>query len=258
MKALTISAIDSLFSYLHSSDLVLWIRDKNYQKQIYISPSFEQIWEIPPALLYEDKGLLIRSTLLEVADYSNWIALDEQKKLIGQQSVETPVAEKSSPSSNDLLLRIKTAGGKEKFLFDSSYLLVDEKNNHIGFAGVAKSVTQDEWFARYYANRNQTAHTSENVFKQHIFDLLRRESKTIEKETGSGIPEYFFQMSSKKISFTKRECECIYHAQAGKSAKETARALNISPRTIEFHLSNAQEKAGTKNKIALLSKVLYK
>jgi len=42
----------------------------------------------------------------------------------------------------------------------------------------------------------------------------------------------------------------------GQSSKEVARALDISPRTVEFHRANLLKKFGAKNTAELVRKVL--
>jgi len=55
---------------------------------------------------------------------------------------------------------------------------------------------------------------------------------------------------------TARECEVLRLIAEGRSAKDIAAALNISPRTIEFHRQNISEKTGLKS-IAELARYAY-
>jgi LuxR family transcriptional activator of conjugal transfer of Ti plasmids len=49
---------------------------------------------------------------------------------------------------------------------------------------------------------------------------------------------------------TERELECLYYAVAGKSAKETARALGVGPRTVDEYLERARAKLQVKTSLA--------
>jgi len=49
-------------------------------------------------------------------------------------------------------------------------------------------------------------------------------------------------LRAKHIVFTKREYEILQELAKGKTAKESAKTLNISPRTVEAHLENAKNK----------------
>lgn len=52
---------------------------------------------------------------------------------------------------------------------------------------------------------------------------------------------------------TQREVECACYVAQGKSYKEIARLLSLSPRTVEEHASNVRKKFGCRNKSQLIS-----
>ncbi len=51
-----------------------------------------------------------------------------------------------------------------------------------------------------------------------------------------------------QVDLTGREKECLLWATEGKTAWETSRILNISERTVTFHLQNVQQKLGVSNR----------
>jgi DNA-binding CsgD family transcriptional regulator len=55
---------------------------------------------------------------------------------------------------------------------------------------------------------------------------------------------------------TPREIECLNLTAQFKTAKEIARQLNISSRTVGFHIENANKKLGAKNKFEAISKLI--
>jgi DNA-binding CsgD family transcriptional regulator len=55
---------------------------------------------------------------------------------------------------------------------------------------------------------------------------------------------------------TPQERLILAEIVGGKSSKEVARGLNISPRTVEYHRSNLLKKYGAKNTAELVRKVL--
>jgi DNA-binding CsgD family transcriptional regulator len=59
-----------------------------------------------------------------------------------------------------------------------------------------------------------------------------------------------------KNDLTPRELDCIYYTSLDMTAKETARQLNISPKTVERHLENAKNKFGCRTKAALVRQAL--
>ena len=62
------------------------------------------------------------------------------------------------------------------------------------------------------------------------------------------------------LSLTPREKECLSLQLHGKTAKETAKLLFISPRTVEYHFENIKNKLNCNNKkeIFTLAKILEK
>lgn len=49
-----------------------------------------------------------------------------------------------------------------------------------------------------------------------------------------------------EVLLSKREIECLTHLSLGKTSKEIARTLNLSPRTVEFYFQNMKQKTGLK------------
>jgi DNA-binding CsgD family transcriptional regulator len=48
----------------------------------------------------------------------------------------------------------------------------------------------------------------------------------------------------KRLSISTRELECLSHLTTGKTSKEIARELNLSPRTVDSYLNNIRNKTG--------------
>ncbi len=57
------------------------------------------------------------------------------------------------------------------------------------------------------------------------------------------------------IHLTPREFDCLQVLGEGKTIKEIARDMELSPRTVEFYLKNLKEKFGCKSKNELLAVV---
>ena len=64
------------------------------------------------------------------------------------------------------------------------------------------------------------------------------------------------QDSAVQAHLTPREHLILVEIVKGHSSKEVARALEISPRTVEFHRANLLKKFGAKNTAELVRKVL--
>lgn len=55
------------------------------------------------------------------------------------------------------------------------------------------------------------------------------------------------------VWLTSREIQCVLFLMQGKSAKETARLMNISHRTVEGYIDTIKVKLGCRTKLELLS-----
>ena len=68
------------------------------------------------------------------------------------------------------------------------------------------------------------------------------------------LPGKFYTFGAQQFQFSKRQSDCINYAMQGKTAKEIARELNLSPRTVEEHLTILKHKLSCSNKMQLISK----
>jgi DNA-binding CsgD family transcriptional regulator len=74
-----------------------------------------------------------------------------------------------------------------------------------------------------------------------------------EVERGLGILSKPFSGSD---LLTSRERFVLAQLVSGATSKEAARALNISPRTVEFHRANIMKKLGTRNLVEVTNNLL--
>ncbi len=57
-------------------------------------------------------------------------------------------------------------------------------------------------------------------------------------------------------NLSNREKQCVYYLVRGKTAKEIARVLNLSPRTVEFYVGRLKVRWGCRKTTELVSKIL--
>jgi DNA-binding CsgD family transcriptional regulator len=81
--------------------------------------------------------------------------------------------------------------------------------------------------------------------------LAKREIRRL-----NSILDFLLQPSPGRLPLTPRERTVLAHIVRGTSSKEAARALNIAPRTVEFHRANILRKLGARNTIELVQRVL--
>lgn len=120
----------------------------------------------------------------------------------------------------------------------------------------------------FYLNNLQNLNDFISLFEisnQDIFSVANKRN-TYSPEGNSGI---FSAQSSIKsliistenietnktfidVSFSQREQDCLFYISKGRSMKETAAYLGISPRTVETHINNMKKKTGYNSRSKLL------
>ncbi len=102
-----------------------------------------------------------------------------------------------------------------------------------------------------------------DLMKTNSMDaLIKTELKINEskRQEESAIKDFLTQIGKynkdKKLFLSGREMECVQHLMAGKSTKEIAKFLTLSPRTVEFYINNIKRKAQCK-KMCQLLKILF-
>lgn len=70
------------------------------------------------------------------------------------------------------------------------------------------------------------------------------------------IPDtYQININNISINLSRREAQCLHYLHQGKTAKEIAKILDISHRTIEIYLDQVRFKTASKNRVELISKI---
>lgn len=76
----------------------------------------------------------------------------------------------------------------------------------------------------------------------------------------NGLLGFYTDISSEEvivnIGLTKRQSQCLYHLVRGKTAKQIAKALNLSNRTVEFYLENIKDKFKCESRSDLIAKAI--
>ncbi len=69
----------------------------------------------------------------------------------------------------------------------------------------------------------------------------------------TNIERFFILNQEESLYLTKREAECVYYILNGSTAKQAAKMLGISFRTVESHFNHVREKLKCKNKDDLIN-----
>lgn len=93
-----------------------------------------------------------------------------------------------------------------------------------------------------------------NIYQNHqLNELIEAISKS--KNTTFKInayPDYLFDEWN--LNLTSREIECLFYTLQGRSAKTVANTLNLSAKSVEYHINNIKRKWNCNNKSELFEK----
>lgn len=90
------------------------------------------------------------------------------------------------------------------------------------------------------------------IFCDSVLDLLQHVNPS-EYNTNS---HFEFYQNDNTVNLTAREKECLFYTLRGKTSKETAYLINVSPKTVEFHLEHLKNKFKCYSKSELISKAI--
>jgi DNA-binding CsgD family transcriptional regulator len=89
-------------------------------------------------------------------------------------------------------------------------------------------------------------------------DLSHRARSVISAAVHAGYARFKTLLDDKtrRSPLTARESECLRWIASGKTDNEVGRILEISPRTVRFHIGNAKTKLGVATRIQAVTKRL--
>ena len=90
----------------------------------------------------------------------------------------------------------------------------------------------------------------------HLADSDCTEASSISRAANNNNKKkYYLNIHNSDDYLTEREKECVDHLILGKTIKETAKLMNLSPRTVEFYLKNIRKRLDCQTKGQLIEKV---
>ncbi len=94
---------------------------------------------------------------------------------------------------------------------------------------------------------------SSDVFAKQNFNDENEEIKIKNFSQSLPLNKLVMNKEGQSIVLSKREAECLCYMAFGKTMKEIASCLNLSPRTVEFYVDNMKKKTGLCSKSQLLN-----
>lgn len=103
----------------------------------------------------------------------------------------------------------------------------------------------ESWLENY-ANFKYELILVANLYFNFVTQQLHKLKKPVESKLNSNID----------IQLTVREQQCLVLTAQNYSAKQLAEKINVTQRTVEFHLNNMNKKLGVKNKFQAVNKAI--
>jgi DNA-binding CsgD family transcriptional regulator len=244
----TTQFLKNIFSTLNEhKDYVFWIRNRDMSQQIYVSATYEMIWGYSEAILY-DIPLIWLSYLAE-----------NKEQLFMRRCQERHVLAYEDPIKNLILYQITDSNHSICYLRDEGFKCEGPTRDQY-IVGISKRMQEDIWHSQ--EQRTIYKDDQDKAIFQQFFHLIRENFgikvvQPIDKDTYS--LDYLRQDIANTLNckFSRRELECLYHLCNGKTAKQTARDMLLSNRTIETYLENIRNKTGSNNKLEVISRFAH-
>ena len=237
--------LNSVFFSLEQKnpDCIFWIRDHTMTKQFYVSGQFSSVWGHKIQIAYDVPMIWFTSLEKEKLDYYMHKAQCRHD------------ANYLDPKLNPMLYQIINTDGEIISLKDTCcHCKCPLGNQYV--IGISKEISADSWHSQYQRNHCHWDEKEKFILDQALvilhdaFGWVPMAQQIDEKLQLQLLCEDFAQNFNQRL--TPRELECLKQLCLGKTAKQTANALNVSPRTVETHLENIRIKTNLNSKLSLI------
>lgn len=225
---------------------VLWIRSIDECRQIYLSESYNRVWERPAVDIYNHPQSFNETVITDRNDLTI-------QQFEGRNAQNDPV-------DNTVFYCIHTPSGAIKWIKDICFYLYSNSEFPLLILGIAEELSESQWrmeLTHYTKILDKPKDNSPVIDFQAILEQeFRTLSNTPQKFSSPEINSRNSLGPEKEaIPLSKRQAQCLAYLKDGMTTKKMARLLNISPRTVEIHLQILLKKFSCHNRIELLSKL---
>lgn len=223
---------------------VIWVNNPDFNRLLYVSKSYEDIWGRKSIELYNNFSC-----------WANYLVEDNRELVVQQLKMRVF---NQDVMQNRSYYRI-FSGGRIKFIKDTCYNLLDNANNVVAVGGISEEITEREWISATVYRKTEDSNNL--LLIGDVYQALNKElslkigSSEQSRHPGTGSLKNSLEELANRCKLTHREYECFNFIVKGQSAKEIARSIGISPRTVEVFISNLKQKFACRTRLELLSKV---
>lgn len=243
----TVSVLNDLFEQMtKKTGLIFWIRSLDFNQQLYVSSNYQNYWGMNCETLYQYPHSW-KETL---------IAADREgieNRLF--QRAQAAAESKILSFEDTLLFRIHKPYNKSiTYIRDKAFRLTNKEHQTVAIAGISMPVEENLWQAMVEKQEKEQS-SIEQGFIHFIQDVLKLFPQPLYNPPApiNSPNKYHVFFEQKTYKLTLREAQCLYYSSHGHSAKQIAKELNLSYRTIEAYLENIKIKLKCRNKLHLLS-----
>lgn len=202
---------------------ILWAMNKDMSQELFISATYQSLWQFEPVNMYR---------ILNHRSLETYISkVMKEKKLSEFQN-------RTINAKHTIIYQIELPNGTLQLVQDRSFHLNDKNGNTLLIAGVAMPVSEDS-----FKSEEQTV-ISDRIDRICI-ELYRLLLLPLEKIS--------ITQSQRVESLTSKQKEVLKFILHGLNAKEIAKQMHLSFRTIESHTTQIKERFGASSKSELIS-----
>jgi DNA-binding CsgD family transcriptional regulator len=247
MSAIDIASVQNLvdsFSKLNSS--VIWIRSGDNKSQVFVSKSVEQIYGFSSEQIYENPGV-----------WANWIDKKYLGYVLSRAKERIENMKKGIRDYQPMYYEVILPNGQKNFVKNHCYPILAGKQL-VGFYGFGETLDQHYWQMLKDGTRQDCEQLQQ--IGNDIVEKLTGDFKNRVDLESNGRPNKIVLEAltpSQKLMWKQlspRERECFEQLVLGRSAKETARVLSLSYRTVEAYIASIKQKLNCHKKIQIISK----
>ncbi|MBA2650798.1 MAG: helix-turn-helix transcriptional regulator [Tatlockia sp.] len=238
------SFLNKTFSQLDlHEDYVFWVREREMTKQVYQGKNFAKIWQRDPNIV--NKYPLIWLDFLE----------DTRKEFYMQQLQQRHNENYNNPELNLIYYQIKKPDNSVEYIIDNCFKCISA-DNLIYIVGIAKRISHNNWTAIDQDNTLIYQEFDKSI-QDDFFKLLKSHFCIIpfdQIKATKTLASFQEKILAEGILFSNRETETLYYLCLGNTAKETAKIMTISSRTVETYIEQIRIKINGKNRLDIVGK----
>lgn len=200
---------------------IYWIGTPDFKTCVFLNDAYEVILRYPREHLLKDFTVFSNYLHKKSHECHNpFLEMAQRTKLEGPDAV-----------FEETYRIIRGDDHRIRIISDHGHPIFDSNGEHLGFAGVARDIS------------------NEMIRKQFPSQLLGLFPE-------DGPRRYYLKRKYKNVCFSRRQAECAFYLLQGKTAKQTAKILQLSHRTVEAVIAHIKNKLGLNYRADILDALI--